>query len=128
MKAKRTFTDAQLEALRPFEQNFHTAVYSQYARRIGGRDAADLIARTYFDATGVSLPVYPSCQDCMMRLLTQVGKAYFADLEAIEEAKIEEAAKRVVSVAPGESQIKPAKHVKLPNQTGGKKAGKPVKK
>lgn len=117
MKPKRTFSDAQLEALRPYEQNFHTAVYSDYARRVGGPEAANLIARTYQEATGVALPVYPSCADCMLRLLKQVGKAYFADLIAIENAKIEEAAKRVVSVEPAETQIKPAKRVRLPKDS-----------
>ena len=64
----------------------------------------------------------------MLRLLTQVGRAYLQDLDTIEKERIEEAAKRVVSVEPAETQIKPAKHVRLPNQTAGRKASKPVKK
>lgn len=114
MNAKRTFTDAQLKMLEPYAPNFETAVHSQYARRVGGPEAAQTIARVYREATGIALPVYPSCMDCMMHLLTQVGKAYLADLEIIENKKIEEAAKRVVSVDSAESQIKPAKRVRLP--------------
>lgn len=128
MKTKRTFTDAQLGALSKYEQNFRTAVFSQYARRVGGPEDAMTIGRIYAEATGINLPVYASCQDCMLRLLTQVGRAYLQDLDTIEKERIEEAAKRVVSVEPAETQIKPAKLVRLPNQTAGRKASKPVKK
>lgn len=100
MKAKLTFTDAQREMLKPYEQNFKTAVFSDYARRVGGPEAAYEIGRIYREATGVSLPVYPSCQDCMLRLLKQVGKAYFADLDLIAIEALEKAAKKVVDDAP----------------------------
>lgn len=99
MKTKRTFTDEQIKALAPYEQNFRTAVYSNYSRRVGGPDAAYAIGRIYHDATGIQLAVYPSCQDCMMRLLKQVGKAYLEDLELIENEKVEEAARQVVNEA-----------------------------
>lgn len=104
MNKKRTFTDAQLEELRPFEENFRTAVYSRYARRIGGPEAARNIGRIYKEATGVQLSVYASCQDCMMRLLTQVGRAYLEDLEIIEAEKVEEAARRLVGSKPAPRQ------------------------
>ena len=116
MKTKRIFTDAQMGALSKYEQNFRTAVFSQYARRVGGPEDAMTIGRIYAEATGINLPVYASCQDCMLRLLTQVGKAYLQDLDTIEKERIEAAAKRAVETAED-------------NEPAGKKAAKrgPVK-
>lgn len=127
MDSKRTFTDEQLEALKPFEHHFKTAVRSRYARRVGGDETVRRIADTYKAATGIQLPVYASCQDCMLRLLTQVGKAYLKDLDIIAMESIEKNAEKVVSLAKAADEQTekrgPVKTVKP-----GRKPGKTSKK
>lgn len=117
MENNRTFTPAQLVELAPYAENFRTAVRSQFARRVSP-DGAHRIADIYFDATGTRLSVYPSCQDCMLRLLTTVGKAYLADIEAVQAEKA--APKHEVAEAPAPE--KPLKKVAVKTSGKGGKA------
>lgn len=113
-----TFTAAQLVELAPYAENFRTAVRSRFARRVSP-DGARRIADIYFDATGIRLSVYPSCQDCMLRLLTTVGRKYLDD---VDTQLAGEAPKHEVSEGPAPE--KPLTKVEVKNSGKGGKGKK----
>ena len=78
-----TFTKEQLEKLKEAEKQFKTARdgYVRYATRA----LNDLVANTYFEATGQKIPSNWSCSICVLNLYRKVGYFYLKDLEELEK-------------------------------------------
>lgn len=81
-----TFTKEQLEVLKQAEVHFNTARngYVRYATRAMN----NLVADTYFEATGQKIPGSWSCSVCVLNLYRKVGYFYFKDLEELEKEKV----------------------------------------
>lgn len=75
-----TFTREQMQILAQWESNFGTAVRSNWARGIG-RSATAQLHRIYTEATGDRRTLNASCGTCVLRLLKDAGRLYFADKE-----------------------------------------------
>lgn len=84
-------TEDQYRALAPFEQNMRTALHSNYARNPGRRATLDM-QDIYNEVTGARLRVNVGCGTCILNLLKDVGRIYFADKEE-RAAKAQEAVK-----------------------------------
>lgn len=99
-----TFTDEQLTTLSAWEENFRTAVNAQWARN-PGRTALRVIYDIYTAATGDIRRFSDNCNHCILSLLTDCGKAYFADITekavttTTKEVKVSQEQKQVVKKA-----------------------------
>ena len=78
-----TFTPEQLEILKEAETHFTQAKngYVRYA----SRDLHNLVANTYYEATGQKIPANWSCGICVLNLYKKVGYFYFKDKEELEK-------------------------------------------
>lgn len=108
-----TFTKEQMEILSSFEENFRTALQSNYSRGIGSSGYTTM-HRILKEATGKNLPFRPSCYSCMFRLVSTTGKLYMADKQEI--VRQEEERKRQVKM----QQEAEAKKVKVEVKTKAK--------
>lgn len=70
-------------ALKPYHKNFETAVESRWARN-PGRKALGEIARIWNEAQGSSEVWDFNCGTCILRLLTECGRAYLADVAELK--------------------------------------------
>ena len=90
------FSEEQLMALKPYHKNFETAVKSRWARN-PGRKALGEIAGIWNEVQGSSEVWDFNCGTCILRLLTECGGAYLADVAErkarTKKAKREEAHK-----------------------------------
>lgn len=77
------FSEEQLKALKPFHKNFATAVESRWARN-PGRKALGEIAGIWNEVQGSSEVWDFNCGTCILRLLTECGGAYLADIEEMK--------------------------------------------
>lgn len=115
------FTDEQFQVLSQYEDRFHTAVYADWARNPGS-----IILRTIHEiwkkVTGVEEQMRFSCAHCILRLLKEVGTAYFADKAEREQLKAQEEAKNKTA------QEKQNKSENEPKGEGGTTEGKQNKK
>ena len=99
-----TFTTEQLNTLSQWEEQFRTAVNAQWARN-PGRSALKVIYDIYSAATGDRRRFSDNCNHCILSLLTDCGKAYFADLteKAVttntKDVKVSQEEKQVVKRA-----------------------------
>ena len=73
------FSEEQLMALKPYHKNFETAVESRWARN-PGRKALGEIAGIWNEVQGSSEVWDFNCGTCILRLLTECGSAYLADV------------------------------------------------
>ena len=73
------FSEEQLMALKPYHKNFETAVESSWARN-PGRKALGEIAGIWNEVQGSSEVWDFNCGTCILRLLTECGGAYLADV------------------------------------------------
>ena len=73
------FSEKQLMALKPYHKNFETAVESRWARN-PGRKALGEIAGIWNEVQGSSEVWDFNCGTCILRLLTECGSAYLADV------------------------------------------------
>lgn len=87
------FTDEQYAILSQWEDNYRTAIRSQWSRSIG-RTAALTIHGIYSSVVKGAPHLNHSCGSCVLRLLRNVGNLYFAD-----KAEREEERKRKVAMA-----------------------------
>lgn len=78
-----TFTPEQLEILKEAEPHF-TQAKSGYIR-YASRDLHNLVADTYYEATGQKIPANWSCSICVLNLYRKVGYFYFKDKEELEK-------------------------------------------
>lgn len=72
--------DEQFKALTPYESYFDTAVNSSWSRH-PGQSALRVIYDTYTAATHDRRRLNSSCQYCVLHLLQDCGRVYFADKE-----------------------------------------------
>lgn len=69
--------DAEMKALKPYEKNFTTAIRSGWASYPGGA-ALDMMHAIVSRETGSRARLNKSCGACVLGLLRDVGKLYFA--------------------------------------------------
>lgn len=87
-------TDEQFNILSKWEDNFRTALRSQWARHPGS-SALLQIHQIYSALTGTSFRLNTTCQSCVLQELQRVGKLYFAEKEirAEKQAQTEKTSK-----------------------------------
>lgn len=78
------FTEDQFYSLASYEKYFETAVNESFAR-YPGENTLKFILSIYNDVTFESRRVNTSCQSCVLNLLRDCGKLYFADKKEREE-------------------------------------------
>lgn len=81
-------TDEQFNALAPFEQHYKTAIQVNYTR-YPGVAAIDTMFSIYKDITKSRININRSCGTCVLHLVQNVGKLYFAEKTRREELKAE---------------------------------------
>lgn len=91
-------TKEQLERLSPYEKYFRTAINSRYAS-YPGISALETINAIYNDVTGIKRSLKPSCGTCILNLLTNAGKIYFADISEREKRAAGRAKKKAIDAA-----------------------------
>ena len=74
------FSKEQLQTLSAWEDNFRTAVNARWARN-PGRMALRTIYDIYTQVTGDRRRFSDNCSTCILSLLTDCGRIYFADKE-----------------------------------------------
>lgn len=74
------FNDEDIKTLSAWEENFRTAVKAKWARN-PGRSGLRVIWETYTRVTGDRRRLNDSCSSCILSLLTDCGKLYFASIE-----------------------------------------------
>ena len=82
--SRRRLTPEELASLAPFEKNMETAIASDWTRGIGSRGVM-LMAAIRDDVSGRHQRVNGSCPSCVLSLVREVGRWYFADREAAAE-------------------------------------------
>lgn len=82
----RQFTDKEMKELSQWERLFHTAVNASWASN-PGRVALERIADIYEAATGQRISRNYSCGACVLRLLVDTGRLYFAQKGAKMEQR-----------------------------------------
>lgn len=90
------YTDAQFNALVPYEDNFRTAVEGDWTRRVP-LAGQQLIRSTYESATKTRIPFNAGCASCLINLLKRAGRLWFADQK-------ERAARPATAAAPETEQ------------------------
>ena len=73
-------TKEQFDALAPYEKHFDSAVNHRWTRFPGGA-ALDLIHDILHQVTGLNLPLNKCCSNCILELMTEMGKIFLADRE-----------------------------------------------
>lgn len=91
-------TEEQMERLSPYEKYFRTAINSRYAS-YPGISALETINAIYNDVTGIKRSLKPSCGTCILNLLTDAGKIYFADVAEREKRAAGRAKKKAIDAA-----------------------------
>ena len=105
-----TFTKEQMAILAKHEENFTRAMNAQWARN-PGRAGLTEIYDTLTAATGDNRHRNFNCQSCILRLLRDTGKLYFAD-KAEMEAELAARAKAGAEAKAVELSDQEAKPVK----------------
>lgn len=115
----RQFTHEELEALKPYERHFKTAIELDYHRNLESR-YLDRIKAVYEAASGAPYKFTSSCGHCVLTFLKTVGKKYFADLEAYNKKaeKLVEVLDEVFGDVPDEDVEVPTPDVEpqVPNE------------
>lgn len=75
-----TFTDKQMRSLAKYERELRTAYYSQWARGMA-KEGLEEIHAIYGSATGSERRLNVNCATCILELLTDCGRLYFAQKE-----------------------------------------------
>lgn len=81
-------TDEQFNALAPFEANYKSAIQANYTR-YPGRAAIDTMFNIYRELTNSRININRACGTCILHLVQNVGKLYFAEKTRREELKAE---------------------------------------
>ena len=102
-------TDEQFNALAPFEEHYKTAIEVNYTRYPGSA-AIDTMFYIYKAITKSRININRSCGTCLLHLVQDVGKLYFAE----KARRIAEAASKT------EPEPKPDKAKKTTRKTNKK--------
>lgn len=107
------YTPAQLKVLSTYEEYLRTATFEKWSRN-PGRRALEIIAEIYKETRNLQVfSLQANCNTCVLNLLADVGRLYFADLKEIEaeqKAKREaaEAKKVEIRIYPDTGDYHPA--------------------
>ena len=77
-------TEEQYNALAPYEQNFKTALECQYSR-YPGADGVDTMFRIWKEITNTRMNLNRTCSVCILNLVKNLGRLYFAEKTRREE-------------------------------------------
>ena len=108
------FTKGQMAVLATYEDKMDVAIKGHYARAMKSIDVA-ILQDVHNNYTGGNRTFNSNCQACVLELLTDLGRIYFAqrDEEKMAElAKSEEAAEKGtedLKAAPGSRSLRMAK-------------------
>jgi hypothetical protein len=81
-------TDEQFNALAPYEENYKTAIEVNYSR-YPGVAAIDTMFNVYRAVTNSRININRTCGTCILHLVQDVGKLYFAEKKRREQLKAE---------------------------------------
>lgn len=116
-------TDEQFNILAQYEPNYESALKANYTR-YPGREAVDLMFRTYREITGSRININRACSVCLLNLVKNVGRLYFKEKERREEeARKAEELKKQAEVKT-EPEPKPDKAKKVAKKKTAKKESK----
>lgn len=80
-------TQEDIKYLEAYEQNFTTAINSNYSRNIVS-SALDRMLEIYQRETGTSYRLCKSCTSSVLNFLKQIGKLYFKAVQEGKETKV----------------------------------------
>lgn len=103
-------TEEEFKALEPYEKNMSTAVRAGWARNPGS-SALDLMQTVYARVSGTAMKINKGCGTCILNLLKDVGRIYFADKEERNAAGKAEKHESGHVVASGSKSIRAKKRV-----------------
>ena len=102
--------DAQFKAVAPYEPFMRSALYQRWSRN-PGRRALELMAQIYREAAHLRVfSMDYNCSACIVNLLADVGRLYFAD----KEEKEAEAAAKKAAAAEKKKKVATTKKAKAP--------------
>lgn len=78
-------TQEQFQALSQYERNFTTAIKAKWSA-YPGENGVRLMHEILCKVTGTSRHLSMSCGACILQLVTEVGRIYFADKAEAEKA------------------------------------------
>ena len=100
-----TMTDEQFQALAQFEDRFTTATKANWCR-YPGLAALQTMVSVYNSVTGQGIRINSGCSRCVLHVVQDAGRVYFAEKARREAVQAAEAVK--VSETP-EKKKRPAK-------------------
>ena len=77
----------QYDALAPYEKHFDSAVNHRWTRFPGGA-ALDMIHDILLHVTGLNLPVNKCCANCILELMTEMGRIFLADRDEMKRTEV----------------------------------------
>ena len=80
-------TKQQYDALAPYEKHFDSAVNHRWTRFPGGA-ALDMIHDILLQVTGLNLPVNKCCANCILELMTEMGRIFLADRDEMKRTEV----------------------------------------
>lgn len=95
-------TESQFKTLSQFEAYFNTAVNSDWSRH-PGQAALQMIHEIYTQVSGDRRKLNGSCQSCILHLLQDCGRLYFADKQ---ERIDQENDRRAVEASKADLEVK----------------------
>ena len=84
---RKTITAQEYAALRPYEANMKTALASDWTRGLG-RTGIQVMKEIRDAVVGRRIYVNASCPVCVIQLVREVGRLYFAYQEAVEKKPV----------------------------------------
>lgn len=82
-----TFNKEQLEALSKYEPHFKTAIEADWSR-YPSKEGIDTIHSIFTETTGDKRAINYNCSSCILSLLKDCGRIYFADKAEAEKVLV----------------------------------------
>ncbi|MBQ1330281.1 MAG: hypothetical protein IIY31_01355 [Desulfovibrio sp.] len=99
--------EGQFKALQPYEAFMRTAVEGRWARN-PGRRALEIMAQIYKEVAHLRLFTMDyNCSTCIVNLLSDLGRPYFADKAEREAQKAEKKTKKVSTTKKAKAPAQP---------------------
>lgn len=99
--------EGQFKALQPYEAFMRTAVEGRWARN-PGRRALEIMAQIYKEVAHLRLFTMDyNCSTCIVNLLSDLGRPYFADKAEKEAQKAEKKTKKVATTKKAKAPAQP---------------------
>lgn len=84
----KLYNATELEALAPYEEHFHTAVFADWTRH-PGKTGMETIHTIYTRVSGDTIRRNDNCSNCVLSLLKSAGALYFKSKEALTQKEEE---------------------------------------